>query len=328
MNSPDRSRSAGIDAVRVLGIAAVIFGHVYTGPLTHQFLYAWHVPLFFFITGYLWTRGRSIGAELDKRGRTLGLPYVGWFLVITLLLVIDMARQGAGINLAVFLGPAMGGLSATGPYGTFWFVSVLFFTAVLHRAIEPLPRPAVWLIAALGLVVGYLHGPWLAATPLAIGSALPCLAFVVIGTIARDIESRIPARPWVGGALVVVPLVIIGFKHPAEINIKQGLYGAPLSGVLFACAISFGLLLLAKAIPLPGLLGSLATDFAVVGIAVVLFHTCVIAYGRSWGMAPIVLLGAALLIPWVAALALHRTPASGLLIGAPRRQRRRVPRPA
>src|SRR6478609_9373400 len=93
--SSRRARSAGIDAVRVVGIAAVIFGHTFRGPLTHEFLYAWHVPVFFFLTGYLWTPGRTLRQEFVNRGLTLGLPYIGWFVVISLLLIADMARKGA-----------------------------------------------------------------------------------------------------------------------------------------------------------------------------------------------------------------------------------------
>ncbi|MFK3671060.1 acyltransferase family protein [Leifsonia aquatica] len=318
MTTPTLTRSAGIDAVRVLGIVAVIFGHTFTGRLTHEFIYAWHVPLFFFLTGYLWSRGRTVGGELVKRGRTLGLPYVGWFVVVSLLLILDAVRSGP-VDLAFLARPALGGVNAQGPYGTFWFVSTLFFAAILYRIVEKLPRPVVWVVAVAGLVAGYLFGDWLAATPLAIGSALPCLIFLVVGSAARDIERSIPKAPLVGIALIVVPLVAIAVLHPQPIDIKSGSYGAPLLGVVFACAISFGLVLVGKAIPFPRALGALITEFAVVGIAVVLFHPFVLAYSRSHGLPAAGMFLAAVIIPWLVALLLHRTPLSPLLIGFPRR---------
>ncbi len=313
------ARSAGIDAVRVLGISAVIFGHVYTGPLTHEFIYPWHVPLFFFLTGYLWTSGRPLGVELQKRGRTLALPYVGWFVVISLLLAADMARAG-GVDWNFLIGPAQGGLSARGPYGTFWFVSVLFFTALLYRLLDRLPSAAVWALAGAGILLGYLFGPWLASTPLAVGSALPCLVYMVAGAAARRLQGRIAASSaWVGPALIVVPLVIIAVTQPAEVDIKQGLYGTPVVGILLACSISFGLVLTSRLVPWPRSFGSLVTELAVVGIAVVLFHPYVITYGRAFGLPPLLILTAALVIPWSLASLLHRTPLSPALIGAPRR---------
>ncbi|UAJ81005.1 acyltransferase family protein [Leifsonia sp. ZF2019] len=323
MKTAPSARSAGIDAVRVLGIGAVIFGHTFTGHLTHEFIYAWHVPVFFFLTGYLWKRGRTVGDEFVKRGRTLGLPYIGWFVVVSLLVAVDMARSGA-VDLS-FLGPSgYGGLSARGAFGTFWFVSTLFFAALLYRMIERLPRAVVWIVAIAGLAAGYLFGGWLASTPLAIGSALPCLIFLAVGTAAREVEPRIPRKPLVGLALIVLPLVVIALVQPEPIDIKQGLYGAPAVGVLFACAISFGLVLVAQAIPYPRVLGGLVTELAVVGIAVVLFHPYVLAYSRAHGLPAVGMFLAAVIVPWVVALLLHRTPLSALLIGFPRRAFRRV----
>lgn len=322
MNGVTTVRSAGIDAVRVLGIAAVIFGHTFTGHLTHEFIYAWHVPLFFFMTGYLWSRGRTVREEVVKRGRTLGLPYIGWFVVVTLLLVLDAARSGV-FDLAFVVQPAIGGVNARGAYGTFWFVSTLFFAAVLYRLVERLPRPAVWAVAVVGLILGYLFGGWLAATPLAIGSALPCLIFLVIGSLARELEPRLPKAPLVGVGLILVPLIVIGVAQPEPIDIKQGLFGAPVVGVVFACAISFGLVLVAKAVPYPRALGALVTELAVVGIAVVLFHPFVLSYSRTHGLPAVGMFLAALIVSWVVALLLHRTPLSTILIGFPRRALRR-----
>lgn len=316
--SSTRERSAGIDAVRVLGIAAVIFGHTFRGPLTHEFLYAWHVPLFFFLTGYLWTPGRTVRREFVTRGRTLGLPYLGWFAVISLLLVVDMARRGA-VNPNVIVLPVLGGPNPGGTYGTFWFVSALFFAALLYRIVERLPRAGVWAVAVAGLACGYLFGPQLAALPLGVGAALPCLILLVVGSAARGLEPRTAHRAWVGAALVVVPLVVIAIVQPTPIDIKQGGYGTPVLGLALACAISFGLILVAKSIRFPRVAGTAITELAVVGIAVVLLHPFVLYYARSFGLPTIGQLAATVLIPWGVALLLHLTPLSPVLIGAPRR---------
>ncbi|WP_431220860.1 acyltransferase family protein [Leifsonia xyli] len=324
MLAAPRVRSAGIDAVRVLGIGAVIFGHTFRGPLTHEFLYAWHVPVFFFITGYLWTPGRTLRQEFMNRGRTLGLPYIGWFLVISLLLIADMARKGA-VDPKIVLLPLLGGPNPGGTYGTFWFVSTLFFAALLYRIVERLPRPAVWAIAGVGLACGYFFGHVLAATPLAIGSAVPCLILLVVGSAARGLEERIGSPAWVGAALVLVPLVIIALMRPSPIDIKQGSFGTPVLGLVLACAISFGLILLAKSIRYPKVIGSAITELAVVGIAVVLVHPFVLAYARSFGLPTAGQLAVAVLIPWGVALLLHPTPLSAFLIGTARRRRLRRP---
>lgn len=318
MTADLKPRAAAIDAVRVFGIGAVIFSHTFTGQLTHQFVYAWHVPLFFFLTGYLWSRGRSTGAELVKRGMSLGLPYAGWFVIVTGLFILDASRTGP-VDLGFLQRPALGGSNAQGPYGTFWFVSALFFTAVLYRAIERLPRLAVWAIALAGLIVGYLFGGWLAATPLAVGSTLPCMFFLVVGTAARELENRITRPALTGIALVVIPLIVIGVTHPEPIDIKQGIYGAPTLGVVLACAISYGLVLVAKTVRFSRSAATAVTELAVVGIAVVLFHPYVLYYTRVHGVPAEGMFALAVVVPWAVALLLHRTPLSVVLIGARRR---------
>ena len=320
MDGMPARRAVGIDAIRVMGIVAVIFGHTFTGPLTHEFIYAWHVPVFFFLTGYLWTRGRPLRTEFVKRGRTLVVPYIGWFIVISVLLPVDMARTGT-VSFAVFARPALGGSQPSGVYGTFWFVSTLFFAAILYRVLDRLPRPAVWAIAVLGLIAGYALGGQLAATPLAIGSAFPCLIFLVAGSTARDLERYIHRPIVVGAALVVVPLVTIGIVRPDPIDIKQGLYGSPVLGVVLASMISFGLVLVAKSIPFPRVLGLVITEFALVGIAVVLFHPFVLNYSRAYGAPAAGIFVLAVVIPWAVALLIRRTPLSSFLIGARRSSR-------
>lgn len=327
MTAAPRRRSAAIDAVRVLGIAAVIFGHTYSGPLTHEFIYAWHVPLFFFLTGYLWSTRKSLDHEIKNRARRLGLPYVSWFAVLALLAVASMVMAGS-VDLRALVMPALGGSHARGWFGTFWFVSALLFTAILYRLVCRLPSAAVWAIAGVGITLGYFFGSTLAATPLAIGSALPCLMFVVAGAAARHAERGIRQPLWTGTALIIAPLLMIAAIHPTTVDIKQGEYGVPVVGALFACAISFGLVLVAKTIPWPSMVGSAITELAVVGIAVVLFHPYVLGQVRAWGApAPLVLV-AAIVVPWVMATALHRTVLSPLFIGTERRMwRPRTSRP-
>ena len=73
-----RPRSAAIDSLRLLGIVAVVAGHVWSNELARDLLYTWHVPLFFVLSGYLWARDRSMALEVPNRWGTIGLPYTAW----------------------------------------------------------------------------------------------------------------------------------------------------------------------------------------------------------------------------------------------------------
>lgn len=313
------SRFAGIDALRIFGILAVICGHVYGVPLTHQWVYPWHVPLFFVLTGYLWSPGRSLWRELSTRTTSLMLPYVGWFVVVSVAVLL-ISSPTAIPNLSSLLTPLWGGTQARGQYGTFWFISVLFFTAVLYRAIDRLPRVVQWAIAAAGLAGAYFIGPQLASMPLGLGLALPSLIFVLAGRGVRDIEPRVSHPVTVGLALLGLSAAMIAFVPLAAVDVKYGQFGTPLAGVMVSVAIAMGLILIARQVPFGARAGKATATLAAVGIAVVLSHPLVIWAGTSRGLQPKWTMVAAILLPWAFALLVSRPGFSSVLLGTSRRK--------
>jgi len=318
------SRSAGIDAIRVGGICAVIFGHVYAGALTHQWVYSWHVPLFFVLTGYLWKPGRTIGKELSIRTRALMVPYVSWFVVVSLI-VLAVPAENSPWNVTTLLAPLWGGSQATGPYGTFWFVSVLFFTALFYRAIDRLPRTVQWAIAVVGVVAAYYAGPQLAGLPLGVGLAWPCLIFLLAGRGIAAVEPRLSHPRSVGLLVLAAGAAVIAFFPLDDVDLKQGLFGTPLIGILIAVAVSMGLLLACRTIPFGDGLSRLMAALAVVGIAVVLSHPLVVWAFPLMGFLPKWTLLAAVIVPWGVALVIARFRFSVLLIGPSTRKSRVLP---
>jgi acyltransferase len=311
-------RSGGADAVRILGVVCVVAGHVWTTPITADLFYPWHVPLFFFLTGYFWSTKRTFSAELKKRAVTLGLPYVTWLGIIGILFVAYLVATDS-FQFKWLRGPLFGGVEATRPFTTFWFVSVLFFAALLYRVICRSPMWVQWVLAAAGLAISYRLGDNFAAMPLAIGSAVPCLIFIVAGRSARLLAA--PGRPiLLGTGLLAVGAasVTLGWSQP--VNIKGGDYGTPLASVVVAIMISYGLILVFEALfaRLPAAASRLATLLASAGFTVVLAH-CVVLWVMdtpptgSWLACAL-----ALVVPWALGLLALRTRASVWLTGAPR----------
>jgi len=73
-----KTLDTGIDLLRLVSIGAVVTGHIWATPLAHLVLYLWHVPFFFFLTGYLWTPQRAMSDEARRRAASLAKPYVFW----------------------------------------------------------------------------------------------------------------------------------------------------------------------------------------------------------------------------------------------------------
>lgn len=317
------SRSGAIDLVRVLALIGVVAGHVWEGGLVERLVYPWHVPVFFILTGYLWTSGRSFRFEAQKRWATLLIPYLTWLALIwaayAALLVVH-----EDVSLTKLTSPIYGGATAVRPFTAFWFVTVLFFACVLYRLIERLPMWVQWIIAVAGVAVTHITGDLLARTPLGIATAVPSLVFVLIGVMFKRWHCRIAARPVITGASLLfsgAALVVSGISEP--VNLKFADFGVPVIGVLTASAISLGIILIAEAVvpALPEVVSTGVTALAVGGMMVVLTHAAVLWALKTPGSGNVIHFLVALILPWVAALALSRTPMAPWLVGIARRNR-------
>ncbi|KKK02357.1 hypothetical protein LQ51_20535 [Micromonospora sp. HK10] len=302
-----------MDLLRIVGIAAVVVGHVWTDPVTRAVVYPWHVPLFFVLTGYFWTPGRPVAGELRKRWRSLGLPYVVWFVLLFAALVAAELATGEVADGA-FRNALYGGSAAVRPFSAFWFVSVLFLLALAYRALERFPA-AVWVLALTGLAVAYLAPKVVTAGPLGALLVPACLVFVLAGRLLRQLRPRLSAGTAVVLLALGAGLVLSGLSDP--LDVKAGDFGTPVLGVVTAVLISGGLVVLAE--ELDGRIGGgparTISQVSACGIAVVLSHAAVLWVLHTPPTGGWPHLAAALLLPWAFALVALRTPASPYLVG-------------
>ena len=73
-----RKRIQFFDLLRGVGIIFVVFGHVTHDMPVREFIYGFHLPLFFFLSGTLF-RDRNLAGFapfIRKKARSLLIPYV------------------------------------------------------------------------------------------------------------------------------------------------------------------------------------------------------------------------------------------------------------
>ncbi|WP_159084939.1 acyltransferase family protein [Planctomonas deserti] len=324
-----RPRSAAIDTVRVLGLAAVVTGHAFAEPAVRATLYPWHVPVFFFLTGYLWTAGRGLGDEVRKRARTLLAPYLAWLLLAGLFTTALRAEAGRQPSPAVFGEMLLGGTYVESPLYTFWFATALIFAALLCRALERLPGWVPWAVASAGLAAVYAAPRIVADVPLSLGVAVPSLVFLLFGTVAKRLRPRIGRPLIVGLALLAAGGILVATGASRPVDLKQGDFGTILLSPVVAAVLSFGLVLVAEVV-VPALgarFGRAMVLLASGGLLVMFVHPVVLwalrndSANGSW-----VIYLTALLVPWAIAVGLRHTPLSPWLLGVPRA--RPAPAPA
>jgi acyltransferase len=312
--APDRL--VGIDLVRVVGVVAIVAFHAFGGSATGYSLSSWHVPLFFFLSGYLWRSKRSLRDEVSRRARTLLVPYIIWLVIISATWAVFLSAKDKQPSEPV-RDLLLGGTYIGGPYGPFWFVTCLFAATVIMRA--------TWNVhQGLPLVVGVIGLAWIAVSPrslttwpLAIGLAIPAVFIMCVGLWFRRIHPRI-RRPHLVGLIVLgLSMSLALLQVGGQVSMKAGSLGRPVLGVGLACATSAGLLLTCTWLAEHFSDRSTARVVALAecGLMVIFTHSLVISTARVSGLSSsLAIFTLALVVPFAAALAIRRTPLRSYLL--------------
>jgi fucose 4-O-acetylase-like acetyltransferase len=196
-------RQQWVDQAKGIGIILVVYGHVITGvqlagirmdehlyKLTWDSLYAFHIPLFFLLSGlffpHSWQHRGSRGVLANKVD-TLVYPYILWSLLQGFLQVA-LSRH---VNNPVTAGEVLSLLWH--PRQEFWFLYALFFTYLI-ACVAYLLVAARWrwvlLLAALALYFARTAIPHVAAVWYPAWYLLYFLAGALLPQAARFVVDR------------------------------------------------------------------------------------------------------------------------------------------
>ena len=135
---PLKERDESIDIAKGIGIYLVCLGHTTPNEVVLKWLYSFHMPLFFFLSGIFHSQSENYFVFFKKKVRALLVPYL--FFAITLfmffLLVSKKIGFSVGENLSVkenfigiFIGTEIKDLSQVSWGGQLWFLLALFLVA-------------------------------------------------------------------------------------------------------------------------------------------------------------------------------------------------------
>lgn len=124
----NKQRVDYIDVFRSLGIIAMVGGHIGFGGKFDHFIHAFHMPMFFFVSGFFYkNKNYNIGEYIDKKARTLLIPYISFGSIHYLISVL---WDGFSIDpLIHLLTINTKGLPIA---GALWFLTALFFTDIMY----------------------------------------------------------------------------------------------------------------------------------------------------------------------------------------------------
>ena len=136
-----------IDIFKLLGIAAIFCGHLGrgTGGL-HDFVFRYHVPMFFFASGIFAARleGLSIWKSVRKRFEQIMLPYL-FFAAVSMIVILLTTEE----NIYVWLGYGkqfVFGIRNQLPASSLWFFSCLFCMSIFFDLLRRIFKNPVILL--------------------------------------------------------------------------------------------------------------------------------------------------------------------------------------
>lgn len=221
-----------IDIFRSFGIIAMIMGHVGYGNTFDFFIHAFHMPMFFWISGFLFKHRSksemSFRTWLLKKARTLLLPYIVFGIAHYLLEIFIDPYHISISTLVHLISVNTYGLPIC---GALWFLTALFLADMLFFIIdryivyEPLKALTIAAIALLGNSTKSLFPSTL---PLALGPAFVGLGLYYIGYLFRKNEENkfvlfLLNLPWFPNLLLGAITVVLIFLN-GYINMRTETY--------------------------------------------------------------------------------------------------------
>jgi fucose 4-O-acetylase-like acetyltransferase len=266
LKNPDNftARETWIDYSKTFGIALVILGHFRNEPFVSSFIFSFHIPLFFLISGYLHKRPQSVRTGIKKDAKKLLVPYA-YFYVITYVFwffasfLPDKQNYAGGFWTDGVFKPIAGLLLGVG-YPTsisysinhpLWFLVALFFVRVIFIVLEQVFNGNKFFI---GLVVFALIFPVYVLKInnidllFSIDSAIVALPFFYLGNIVKSHYRFAPISKSniVNASLFIITAVLVFslVKINGNVEINHLVWGKYLAlfyitGILGTCMVVF-----------------------------------------------------------------------------------------
>ena len=219
-NIASKQRLDYVDVFRGLGIITMVMGHIGFGGKFDHFIHAFHMPMFFFISGFFYRRrDYGFGEYVGKKERSLLIPYISFGLAYYLLYIMieDFSIKPLLhlMTINTYDLPIAGAL---------WFLTALFFTDNIYFLLDR--WNVKWLIVPLVLIGSFADQMFPYPLPWALSASLVGLGLYWLGEMSRKYEDKLKVAlnmNWwqilIVGFITTVLIFVNGY-----INMRIGTY--------------------------------------------------------------------------------------------------------
>lgn len=210
------NRIIWIDWIKVIGIYIIVLGHF---PLENTglkaFIFTFHVPVFFIISGYLYKTSTTIKLSWKNNVRALLVPYLCISFIIIFYNFLRFSLHNAQNfqdNMAFLLKQVLAILlglnnkswnTIEGVGGPIWYIYILFFIRLLFDRVKD--RRIHIILCLSFLIINYFLNLFSIDYPFSILNLFLAYPFFVIGYNIRNYHSTVFER--VRFFLVIHPII-------------------------------------------------------------------------------------------------------------------------
>ena len=247
MDLKQKNRQEYIDIAKTLGIIMVVWGH--SEGIFSNYFYAFHMPLFFFLSGLLFKSEDNISNTIKKKFKSLMVPFYVWnfFLVIPFWVLYYWKEWDIKVLLKYIFTISLT-LDKVSMLGATWFLPALFWTSIIFTTIYHLIRKelirniCIILISLSILIIGFNI-----TLPYRISRVFICSFFYVLGYFYAKYIGKYVKENITNNIIAVICLVcFILLTNCNDIDLASNRIKYPILFLLGACAAIFFTIMLSK----------------------------------------------------------------------------------
>ena len=259
MKEVKQERETYIDIAKGLGILLVLLGHIeYMALWKVKFIYSFHMPFFFFVSGLLWHAGgkKTPGTIIKTRLKSIMLPYAIWSVVLILFHLLIYYVTGRW-NFPGTLKEAVTDTLCLYGYSVLWFLPALFLAETVYLLCSLLSGRickkseagknglALFFSAAVALTFYHATSAEACHFVIMLSRMLLCSVFIGAGVLLKDAVAFFKEKAVPAFLLGIASFVLLFFTSQlnAHIDMHTGGYGNLILFYLNALLGSLGLLL-------------------------------------------------------------------------------------
>ncbi len=232
-------RLSWLDVLKGIGITLVVIGHIYSNQTVFNWLYSFHMPLFFFAAGLVY-KEKTILTDIQRRIQSIVIPYFSFgCLLLIYWQLIERRFRSSDISFEDSLfGLFSGNYDKLDFNVHLWFLPCFFVTVVLFNILVNIWGRRIAYIVCIFMSLIYVVLPmpelfW------GFNRVFKYIGFYAIGTFLakKEMEKVIDKRLGTG---IIAGILIVVNSLLSYLNLTKGImwYITALIGVVGVILIS------------------------------------------------------------------------------------------